>query len=139
MSASSPSPAPQKPMKIDDLLRALKARGVALIPDGEELHVRAAKGALSPDLKQQLKLQKPALLKLVRELYRGPGKCLAAQAGSRWRPCRRMGRCLHPVDGRPCLIPATCCVCGAPLPQDRRMLCADCSGDFSSERSEVAS
>jgi hypothetical protein len=124
-------------MRIDDLLRALEAHGVALIPDGDELHVRAAKGALTPELSRQLKTQKPALLTLVRELYRGPDACLAAQAGSRWRPCRRMGRCLHPVDGRPCLIPATCCVCGAPLPHDRRMLCEGCSGEFTPNRPQA--
>lgn len=137
MSARAKTPLAAKPLPIDDLLNALEARGVALIPDGAELHVRAAKGALTPELTQRLKAQKPAVLTLVRSLYREPKECRAAQAGSRWRPCRRMGRCLHPVNGRPCLVPATCCVCGVALPSDRQLLCPTCSAAFIPVRTKV--
>jgi hypothetical protein len=72
-----------------------------------------------------------ALKTLVASQWRSREECRAEA------PCRRMTACAEPIYGRPCGIPATCCVCGAPLPHDRRMLCASCSGDFTSDRTQT--
>jgi hypothetical protein len=126
VSARENSCATGKVPLVEALLGDLHASGVVLVADGERLVVRAPKGALTPELRHALDVRREALRTLVAHLYRSPSECVAAQRGLRV-PCRRMSPCAEPVDGRPCLVPATCCVCGAPLSAGRRYLCESCS------------
>jgi len=62
-------------MTAADLLVELSARRVVLIPDGELLRYRAPRGALSPDLIEEVKAHKPDLLHMLAEAprpYLGP-------------------------------------------------------------------
>lgn len=52
---------------IDDLMADLQHRNVALWLDGERLQFRAAKGALTPDLKAELQRRKPELIRFLQE------------------------------------------------------------------------
>jgi hypothetical protein len=108
------------------LLADLGAIGVVLVVDGERLVVRAPTRALTPDRRHALEVRRDALRALVAQRYRSPAECVVARSGLR-PPCRRMSPCGEPVDDRPCLMPATCCLCGAPLAAGRRYLCEACS------------
>jgi hypothetical protein len=126
--SSTPASRPKPNADVEALLQELTRRGIVLVPDGEHLQVRAPKGSLTPELRRSLAANKPALLNIVASLYRTPATCLAARSGNTTPPCRTMARCSHPIDGRPCLVPAICCLCGIDLPPDRRYLCLVCSG-----------
>ncbi len=107
-----------------DLTRA----GVVLVADGERLRVRAPRGALTGELRAAMELHRAALRKIVAARFWGPEECVAARGnGQPLRPCLRMSACARPADGRPCLVPATCCICGARLVPGRRYLCPACS------------
>ncbi|MDP9367828.1 MAG: hypothetical protein M3Q03_06070 [Chloroflexota bacterium] len=114
----------------EELFVALTRAGVVLVADGERLRVRAPRGALTAELRAAMELRRDALRQIVAARFRGPGECLAAQGNGRSiRPCLRMGACARPVNGRPCLVPATCCVCRAALVCGRRYLCVTCSDE----------
>nr|AWI62628.1 nonribosomal peptide synthetase [Cystobacter sp.] len=50
----------------DELLQLLEEQGIELRVPGDQLQVRTHRGALSPELREQLKLHKPALIEAVR-------------------------------------------------------------------------
>jgi len=110
------------------VLADLLAAGVVLVADGERLRVRAPRGGLTPAPREALEARREEVRMLVAARFRGPAECVAAAGGGLVPPCRRMSACARPHDGRPCLVPATCCVCGASLPAGRRYLCEGCSG-----------
>ncbi len=57
-------------MNIESLLQQLQEKNIQLHIDGEQLLVRAPKGAMNSDLAQQLKLHKAELLEAVRARLR---------------------------------------------------------------------
>lgn len=111
----------------DDVLVAdLVDAGVVLVADGDRLRVRAPRGVLTPDLRDRLERRRDAVRGIVAGRYRGPRECAAAARGLR-RPCRRMSGCAEPAEGRPCLMAAACCLCGAALEPGRVYVCAACA------------
>ncbi len=117
-------------LRAEDLFVTLTRAGVVLVADGERLRVRAPRGVLTADLRAAMERRRDALCEFVAARFRGPGECLAARGDAEsMRPCLRMGACARPADGRPCLVPATCCVCGARLAPGRRYCCPACSDE----------
>ncbi len=126
--------APEQPVgdrhvpSVEDLFVALTRAGVVLVADGERLRVRVPREALTVEMRTVMELRRNALREIVAARYRGPRECLGARGDSgSLAPCSRMGACARPVDGRPCLVPATCCVCGAALMSGRCYLCEPCT------------
>lgn len=105
------------------LLAELLGAGSIPVVDGGRLRIDAPPGALDSERRERLAGCLPELRALVSARWRSRHECVAA------RPCRRMSACARPVDGRPCLVPATCCACGAPLPPGRRYLCPACTDE----------
>ena len=103
------------------LLAELLGAGAAPLLEGGRLRVDAPPGVLTPDRRERLGGCLPELRALVAARWRAREACVAP------RPCRRMGPCARPVDGRPCLVPATCCACGGDLPPGRRYRCPACT------------
>ena len=103
------------------LLAELLAAGAIPLIEGGRLRVEAPPGMLTAARRERLAGCLPELRALVATRWRPREECAAA------RPCRRMSPCARPVGGRPCLVPSTCCVCGAPLPPGRRYLCPACT------------
>jgi hypothetical protein len=97
--------------------------GTGAIPaiEAGRLRVEAPPGALTPARREALAGCLAEVRALVAARWRSREECVARM------PCRRMSPCSLPVDGRPCLVPATCCVCGAPLSAGRRYLCEACA------------
>lgn len=127
----SASPRPESTAKVpvvEALLADLLSAGVVLVADGEQLRARAPTGTLPPALRDALAVRRAEVRALVTTRFRGPGACAVADDGGLTPPCRRMSKCARPSDGRPCLIPATCCACGGSLPPGRRYLCRTCTG-----------
>ncbi len=115
---------------VEELFVALTRAGVVLVADGERLRVRALRGTLTAELRAAMELRRDALRELVAAQFRGPGECVEAQGnGSSMRPCRRMGVCARSIEGRPCFIPAICCICGDGLTPGRRYCCPACSDE----------
>ena len=113
---------------VEDLFLILTDMGVALVADGERLRVRAPRGVLTTEVRTAMELRRDGLHDLVAARFRGPKECLASRGGSHsMRPCPRMGACPRPIDGRPCLVPAICCICGARLDPGRRYCCPTCA------------
>ncbi len=111
----------------EDLFRTMRALGVVLVVDGERLRVRAPRGVLTPPLRAAMDHEREALRSLMVSQFREPRTCLVARGDvGLVQPCRRMSPCARPVDGRPCLVPATCCVCGEVLSVGRRYCCPAC-------------
>ena len=114
----------------EDLFVTLTRAGVVLVADGERLRVWAPRGVLTTELRAVMELRRDALREIVTTRFRGAGECLAARGGRAFTwPCPRMGVCTRPIDSRPCLVPPTCCVCGAKLTQGRRYCCPNCVED----------
>ena len=128
MSAAPKRERPPAVPTAEAVLADLLAAGLVLVADGERLRVRAPRGGLMPALREALEARKEAVLALVAARFRGPAECVAAAGGGLVPPCRRMALYARPSEGRPCLLPASCCVCGASLPAGRRYLCPACSG-----------
>ena len=103
------------------LLAELLAAGAIPVVEEGRLRIEAPPGALTAERREALAGCLPELRTLVATRWRGREECAAA------RPCRRMSACARPVDGRPCGMPAACCLCGAPLPPGRRYLCPGCT------------
>jgi hypothetical protein len=103
------------------LLADLLAAGAIPVMESERLRIEAPPGVLTPSRRQAIEGALPELRAIVASRYRSRQECTAR------RPCRRMSICAEPVDGRPCGIPATCCLCGAPLAPGRKYLCAACA------------
>jgi hypothetical protein len=116
--------------QMESLLSELHEAGIILALANGALRVDAPPGALTPARKAAITEHRQALKALVASRWRSREECFAKQ------PCRLMTRCAAPVYGRPCTVPATCCMCGAPLPHDRRMLCESCSGDFTTNQTK---
>ena len=103
---------------LEDLLRA---GAIPVLEDGR-LRIAAPPGTLTAERWEALAGCLPELRALVTARWRSRETCAAP------RPCRRMTACASPVNGRSCLTPATCCICGASLVPGRCYLCAICSG-----------
>ncbi len=128
MSAAERPAGDSRVPSVEELFVALTRAGVVLVADGERLLVRAPRGALTDELRAVMELRRDALRQIVAARFRGPKECLAARDGGvSTGPCLRMGACARPVDGRPCLIPTTCCICRAALGPGHRYLCVTCS------------
>lgn len=56
-----------KTQTLDDLLQTLQQRNIQLWLDGDRLRYRAAKDALTPELKTQIKSQKPAIIDFLQQ------------------------------------------------------------------------
>lgn len=108
----------------EQVLEALIAAGAIPVIAGGRLRIEAPPGVLSPAWRAEITQHRAALTELVSKRWRDREDCRAKQ------PCRRMSRCAEPIYGRACGIPATCCLCGASLPHERRYLCPMCSQKF---------
>jgi hypothetical protein len=108
----------------EQVLEALIAAGAIPVIAGGRLRIEAPPGVLTPAWRAEITHHRAALTELVSKRWRCREDCRARQ------PCRRISRCAEPVYGRACGIPTTCCLCGAPLPHERRYLCPTCSLDF---------
>ncbi|MDP9367261.1 MAG: hypothetical protein M3Q03_03120 [Chloroflexota bacterium] len=104
---------------LEELLRA----GAIPILEGARLRIAAPPGTLTSERRDALAGCLPELRALVSARWRSREECAAP------RLCRRMTPCARPVDGYPCLIPATCCVCGTRLAPGRRYCCPTCADD----------
>ena len=104
----------------------LAAGSIPLVEDGR-LRIETPGGVLDQRRRERLAGCLPELRAIVEGRWRSREECRAR------RPCRRMGRCVEPADGRWCKADPTCCLCGAPLPAKHRYLCAECVD----ERAEV--
>lgn len=102
---------------LDDLLRA----GAVPSISGGRLEVAAPPEVMTERRREALAGSLPEVRALVAARWRSREQCVAR------RLCRLNSLCAMPEDGRPCLVPATCCVCGEPLPAGRRYLCAVCA------------
>ena len=128
MSAASPDLTGAQGDGAADLFRTLRSLGVVLVVDGERLPVRAPRGVLTPALRAALGQEREELRALVAAHVRGPTTCVVARGDMGLvQPCWRMSPCARPVDDRPCLVPATCCVCSEALPPGHRYLCPACA------------
>ncbi len=128
MSAAERSAGDHRVPSAEELFVALTRGRVVLVADGERLRVRAPRGALTTELRAAMEVRRDALRENVAARFRGPEECVAARDGGiSLRPCPRMGVCARPIDGRPCLIPTTCCICRAALGPGHRYLCVTCS------------
>ena len=103
---------------LEDLLRA----GAVPSVSGGRLDVAAPPGVMTEARREALAGCLPEVRALVAARWRSREQCVAR------RPCRVMSPCAKPVDGRPCLVPATCCACRGPLLAGRRYLCQGCAG-----------
>jgi hypothetical protein len=103
------------------LLAELLQAGAIPAIEADRLRIDAPPRILTADRRERLAGCLPELRTLVATRWRSRGECIAP------RPCRPMTPCAEPQDGRPCLMPATCCRCGGPLPPGRRYVCATCS------------
>ena len=103
------------------LLAELLGAGAIPLLEGGRLRIEAPPGALTAERRETLAGCLPELRALVAGRWRGREECMAP------RPCRRMAACARPVDGRPCGMPAVCCLCGGSLPPGRRYLCPACA------------
>jgi hypothetical protein len=111
-----------------DLLRTLRSLGVVLVVDGERLRLRVPRGVLTPALRAALDRERDALRLVVAAQFRDRTTCVVARADvGLVQQCRRMSPCARPVDGRPCLMPPTCCVCGEALEPGHRYVCPACA------------
>ena len=97
----------------------LAAGAIPLIEDGL-LRINAPGGVLDQRRRERLAGCLPELRTFVQSRWRSREECVAV------RPCRRMGRCAEPADGRWCKADPTYCLCGAPLPARHRYLCHGC-------------
>jgi len=107
-----------------DLLRA----GALPVLENGRLTVATPPGVLTPERRDALVGCLPELRVLIASRWRSREECIAR------RPCRRMSRCVEPVDDRPCLVAAICCVCGEGLRHGCRYLCHICA-DLHGEKS----
>ncbi len=98
----------------------LRAGAVPVLEEGR-LQIEAPPGTLTSERREALSGCLPELRALVRARWRSREECIAP------RPCRRMTPCPRPIEGRPCLIPAACCVCGADMAPGRRYCCSTCA------------
>ncbi len=104
---------------LEELLRA----GAIPVLDRGRLRIEAPPGTLTWERREALSGCLPELRALVSARWRSREECIAP------RPCRRMTPCTRPINGRPCLVPATCCICGAKLAPGRRYCCPTCADD----------
>ncbi len=100
-----------------DLLRA----GALPVLENGRLTMATPPGVLTGERRDALVGCLPELRVLIASRWRSREECIAR------RPCRRMSRCVEPVDDRPCLVAATCCVCGVSLAPGHRYLCPACA------------
>jgi hypothetical protein len=98
----------------------LRAGAIPVLEDGR-LRIEAPTGVLTAARRERVAGSLPELRALVASRWRSREECIAAV------PCRRMSPCTESGEGRPCLVPATCCVCGADLEPDHRYLCLACA------------
>jgi hypothetical protein len=107
----------------ETILADLLAAGAIPVLVGERLKIEAPRGVLTPERRRAIDTSLPELRAIVAGRWRSRGECVAR------RPCRKMSICAEPSDGRPCLAPATCCVCGADLSPGSRYLCSECQAN----------
>lgn len=107
--------------EVETLLAELLAAGAIPRMEGERLKVDAPSGVLTPERRQRIAAASPELRAIVASRWRSREECVAR------RPCRRMAPCAEPIDGRPCTIPAACCLCGANLGPGSKYLCPPCA------------
>ena len=105
------------------LLADLLAAGAIPLVEGGRLRVEAPGGVLDERRRERLAGCLPELRAIVESRWRSLEECRAG------RPCRRMGRCAEPVEGRWCKVDPSCCLCGALLPAGYPYLCAACVED----------
>lgn len=98
----------------------LRAGAIPVLEDGR-LSIQAPTGVLTGERRERLAGSLPELRALVASGWRSREECIAA------RPCRRMSPCAEPSEGRPCLVPAACCMCGAELSSGSRYCCPACA------------
>lgn len=55
-----------------ELLATLEERGIELTPDGDQIHYRAPRGALTHELREAIRLHKPRLLALLHPAVDAP-------------------------------------------------------------------
>lgn len=108
----------------EQVLEDLIAAGAVPVIAGGRLRIEAPPGVLTSAWRAEITRYHAEFTELVSMRWHCREDCRARP------PCRRMSRCAEPVYGRTCGIPATCCLCGAPLPHERRYLCPTCSQDF---------
>jgi hypothetical protein len=82
-----------------ELLAELSRRGVTLIAAGSRLQVTASRGALTPELRQQLSAQKPILLALLTAAQRADAGALIANSDA--SPIGPPAACSELPDGAP--------------------------------------
>lgn len=107
----------------------LRAGAIPVLEDGR-LTIQAPTGVLTPGRRERVAGSLPELRALVASRWRSREECVAA------RPCRRMSPCAEPSDGRPCLLPAMCCVCRAGLEPGHRYLCTACADASASMKTQ---
>lgn len=105
----------------EGLLAELLSDGAIPVMVDGRLQIDAPLGVLTPARQEQLAACIAEMRTIVATRWRPREKCVSR------RPCRTMSICAEPVDGRPCLIPPTCCLCGGPLAAGRLYLCDACS------------
>ena len=103
------------------LLADLLTAGAIPVMEGDRLLINAPPGVLTRARRAEIDAALPELRAIVASRWRSRDECVAR------RPCRRMSVCAEPKDGRPCLIPATCCLCGADLAPGRKYVCETCT------------
>lgn len=97
----------------------LAAGAIPLVEDGR-LRVEAPGGVLDERRRERLAGCLPELRAIVEGRWRSREECVVR------RPCRRMSPCAEPKGVLPCGADTTCCLCGSPLPERHRYLCAAC-------------
>ncbi len=105
----------------DVMLAELLRAGAIPVITGGRLSIEGPARMLTAVRRERLSGCVPELRALVAGQWRSRETCVAR------RPCRRMSPCALPEEGRPCLIPPTCCVCEGPLPSGHRYLCLACA------------
>jgi hypothetical protein len=103
------------------LLADLLAAGCIPVIEQERLRIEAPPGALTAARRRSIEAALPELRAIVASKWRSRERCVAR------RPCRQMGLCAEPNDGRPCVIPATCCLCEGDLLPGQKYVCTACS------------
>ena len=103
------------------LLADLLTAGAIPAMERDRLQIAGPPGVLTRARRTAIAAALPELRAIVITRWRSREECAARH------PCRLMSPCARPVDGRPCLVPATCCVCEGLLPPGRRYLCPTCA------------
>ncbi|NEQ47683.1 MAG: NAD-dependent epimerase/dehydratase family protein [Leptolyngbya sp. SIOISBB] len=89
--SSPPLPHSPTPPPLHSLLQTLAARDIRLWLDGDTLRCNAPKGALTPELKQQLKQHKPDIIAVLQ------GEVVATDTSEEWEQDRTLPEHIRPA------------------------------------------